>query len=217
MGLFADPNRKRLYDVTRNIINLRNTNSAFKTLNYVSSDLNAGYSKAFHIQDANLSVTVLGNFNVIAAPVTPVFQSTGKWYNYITGDSITVTDVNATINFLPGEYRIYTSKKLPVPPAGYFRYFTSSTPEFAALVNEFIIYPNPSVSGKTFVGYNLSQGGEVAWEVFNLMGQKMAQSLKKNLLAGSYQDELNAALPTGTYMIRLNVNGASATKKLFVD
>ena len=214
---FADPNRKRLYDVTRNIINLRNTNSAFKTLNYVSSDLNAGYSKAFHIQDANLSVTVLGNFNVIAAPVTPVFQSTGKWYNYITGDSITVTDVNAAINFLPGEYRIYTSKKLPVPPAGYFRYFTSSTPEFAALVNEFIIYPNPSVSGKTFVGYNLSQGGEVAWEVFNLMGQKMAQSLKKNLLAGSYQDELNAALPTGTYMIRLNVNGASATKKLFVD
>jgi hypothetical protein len=203
--------------VTRNILNLRNTQTVFKTLNYDPNELadKANPIKAFHLQDANLSITILGNMSVDAADVTPVFQSTGKWYNYITNDSTTVTDVNAKIRLLPGEYRIMTSKKLATPPAGYFNY-NVGTKEFAQEVNEYLIYPNPSVLGSTFIGYNLRNSSTVQWEVFNTMGQQVAQSNPVKLQAGSYQDELKKALPSGQYLVRLTVNGASATQKLIV-
>jgi 1,4-alpha-glucan branching enzyme len=212
-----DWGRKRLYDVTRNIINLRNTQTVFKTLNYDPSELadKPNPLKAFHLQDANLSITILGNMGIEAADVTPVFQSTGKWYNYITNDSTTVTDVNAKIRLLPGEYRIMTSKKLPTPPAGYFNY-TVGTKEFANEVNEYLIYPNPSVSGSTFIGYSIRNSATVQWEVFNLMGQRMAGSNPVKLQAGSYQDVLNTALPSGQYLVRLTVNGVSDTQKLII-
>jgi 1,4-alpha-glucan branching enzyme len=212
-----DVGRKRLYDVTRNILNLRNTQSVFKTLNYDVNELaeKANPLKAFHLKDDNLSITILANMSVDAADITPVFQSTGKWYNYITNDSTTVTDVNAKIRLLPGEYRIMTSKKLPTPPAGYFNY-NVGTKEFLQEVNEYLIYPNPSVFGSTFIGYNLRNNSTVQWEVFNTMGQQVAQSNPVKLQAGSYQDELKKVLPSGQYLVRLTVNGASATQKLIV-
>jgi 1,4-alpha-glucan branching enzyme len=211
-----DWGRKRLFDVTRNILHLRNTQTVFRTLNYNETELadNANPLKAFHLQDANLSITILGNMGVEAADVTPVFQSTGKWYNYITNDSTTVTDVNAKIRLLPGEYRIMTSKKV-IPPAGYLNY-SVGTKEFANEVNEYQIYPNPSVSGATFIGYNIRNTATVQWDVFNLMGQRMAGSNPTKLQAGSYQEALKAPLPVGQYLVRLTVNGASASQKLIV-
>jgi 1,4-alpha-glucan branching enzyme len=212
-----DWGRKRLFDVTRNILPLRNTQTVFRTLNYNETDLadNANPLKSFHLQDANLNITILGNMGVEAADVTPVFQAAGKWYNYITNDSTTVTDVNAKIRLLPGEYRIMTSKKI-IPPAGYLNY-SVGTKEFDNEVNEYQIYPNPSISGATFIGYNLRNTATVQWEVFNLTGQRMAGSNPMKLQAGSYQEALKAALPVGQYLIRLTVNGASASQKLVVS
>jgi 1,4-alpha-glucan branching enzyme len=213
-----DWGRKRLFDVTRNILYLRKTESVFKTLNYDPNELASKTDgiKAFHLQDANLSITILGNMGVEAADVTPVFQSTGKWYNYITNDSITITDVNAKIRLLPGEYRIMTSKKLATPPAGYFNY-TVGTKEFANEVNEYLIYPNPSVSGATYIGYNLRNSAIVQWEIYNLVGQRVGGSNPVKLQAGSYQDALKVSLPSGQYSVRLTVNGASAIQKLVVS
>ncbi len=211
-----DNNRKRLYNITRNLIHLRKSNSAFKTTNYSETDLAQGYLKAFHIQDANLSVTVLGNFDVQSSDIVPAFQSTGKWYNYISGDSITVSDKNALIRLLPGEYRVYTSTRLPQPPGGYFRYSTTATQEFAEQVNEFMIYPNPSVSGRIFIGFNLKKGGDVKWEVINTVGQVVVSSPLKTLSQGSFQDEITQKLNAGNYFIRLSVNGVTGVQKLVV-
>lgn len=214
---FQDENRKRLYNITRNMIHLRKSNTAFKTLNYNDTELAAGSLKAFHIQDTDLSVTILGNFDVVAGDVIPAFQATGKWYNYITNDSISITDKNAPIRLLPGEYRVYTSKKLSQPPGGYFRYSTTATNDFAEQANDFMVYPNPSVSSTAFIGFNLKKGGEVQWEVLNVMGQVIAKSPLKSLPQGSFQEHFNTQLPNGTYFIRLSVNSASAVKKLIVN
>lgn len=214
---FQDANRKRLYQITRNMMHLRRNNSVFKTLNYSDAELAAGYLKAFHLQDDNLSVTVLGNFDVAAADIVPAFQTTGKWYNYITNDSVSITDKNGPIRLLPGEYRVYTSKKLPQPPGGYFRYSTTSTQDFVEQVNEFMIYPNPSVSDITFIGFNLKKGGAVKWELMNTVGQVVAQSSTKYFPQGSHQEDVRVSLPNGTYFIRLSVNGASDVKKLVVN
>ena len=213
---FTDNARKRLYNVTRNLIALRKNNTAFKTLNYTDADLAAGYLKAYHIQENDFNAIVLGNFDVVAGDITPAFQKTGKWYNYMTGDSITVTDKNAIIRLLPGEYRIYTSVKQPQPPGGYVRYTLTSTEDFAAEANEFMVYPTPSVSGNIFIGYHLKKGGNVQWSVYNMVGQQVHFSTNKILLSGSYQDDLKAPLPAGTYLVKLTVNGATGTQKIVI-
>ena len=162
-------------------------------------------------------MTVLGNFDVLSGNIVPNFQNTGKWYNYMTGDSITVASVTASINLLPGEYRIYTSKKLPQPPAGYIRFSTTATKEFAEEVNEFMVFPNPTISERIFIGYNLKNGGTVQWSVFNAVGQQVAVSSLKTVAQGSYQDTLNMKLPQGAYFIKLSVNGATAVRKIISE
>ena len=94
---------------------------------------------------------------------------------------------------------------------------TVGTQEFTDLVNQFSVYPNPSVSGKTYVGYNLRKHSAVSWEVYNLAGQKMAGSTIQQRNEGSYQEELHTDLPNGMYMVRLTVDGVIATEKLTIQ
>lgn len=214
---YADNARKRIYNVTRNLLELRKNNAAFRTTNYSEADLSSGYSKAFHVQDADFNLTVIGNFDVVANDVNPAFQKTGLWYNFLTGDSINITDKNGVIRLLPGEYRVYTSMRQPKPAGGYVRYTLTGTEEFANQVNEFMVYPTPSVSGNIFIGYNLKNEGDVQWTVYNSIGQQVSASNKKLLPQGSYQDALNMSLSAGTYLVKLTVNGATATKKCVIQ
>ena len=60
-----------------------------------------------------MKVNILGNFGITLSSIDPSFAQTGKWYEYFSGDSALMTNVNSLINLQPGEYRLYTTKKLP--------------------------------------------------------------------------------------------------------
>ena len=61
-------------------------------------------------------MTVVGNFGIFSDQIDPEFQQTGKWYNYLTGDSITVANTHGLLNLNAGEYAVYTTT--PHPPRG---------------------------------------------------------------------------------------------------
>ena len=212
---FADANRKRLYNVTSNMIGLRTSQPLFRTTIYDDAELNAGYQRVFHLSSADLNVTIVGNFSTIGETFSPNFQKTGKWYDYLSGDSITVTTVNATRTFLPGEYHVYTDKRI-IPPAGFIN-ARVGTAEFAAEATDFQVYPTPSVSGHFFVGYTLKNAGEVRYDVVNLQGQNVVNSAAKRVSAGSHQEEITASLVAGTYLVKLSVNGVTAVHKLVIQ
>jgi 1,4-alpha-glucan branching enzyme len=212
---FADANRKRLYDVTSNIIGLRTSQPLFRTTTYDDTELNATYQKVFHLSSTDLNATIVGNFNVVSETFAANFQKTGKWYDYMTGDSINVTNVAATRAYLPGEYHVYLDKRI-TPPSGFISTRTG-TAEFAAQATDFQVYPNPSLSGRFYVGFSLKNGGQVKYDVFNLQGQNVYNSATKTVLSGSHQDEITTPLPSGAYFVRLSVNGATATQKLIVE
>jgi hypothetical protein len=72
---------------------------------------------------------------------TPSFHHTGTWYEYFTGDSIVVSDVNAVLNMTPGEYRVYTDVRLQQPE------ITDAPVSLDELVideESMLVYPNPS-------------------------------------------------------------------------
>jgi hypothetical protein len=212
---FTEPARKRLYNVTSNMMALRTTQPLFRTTTYDDAELNQGYQKAFHLSSTDFNVTIVANFNTTGETFAANFQKTGKWYDYMSGDSITVTNVAATRTYLPGEYHVYTDKRI-IPPAGFVS-GTVGTKEFAEQAADFQVYPTPSVSGRFYVGYTLRNSGEVQYDVVNLQGQRVTGSAAKTVSSGSHQEEVSAALPAGAYMVRLSVNGVTATQKLVVQ
>lgn len=79
-----------------------------------SKDL-AGNGKRIWITHNSIDVVIAANMGVTAFDMSPGFTKTGTWYNYFTGESINVTDVNQSFSFGPGDYRVFTSVQLPRP------------------------------------------------------------------------------------------------------
>lgn len=130
--------RQQLFQVYSHMNALRNQYPVFHTTDYHYQL--SGRQKVINLNHPDMDVTVIGNFNIIPGEADPNFQSTGTWYDYFSGDSITVTDVNGLIGLAPGEYRIYTSEKLETPEIILAREKYSDTP--ASLKSR--VYPNPS-------------------------------------------------------------------------
>jgi hypothetical protein len=87
-----------------------------------------------------MDVNILGNFGVTASTINPQFTQPGIWYEYFSADSLNVINVSDQISLQPGEYRLYTTKKLESP-----RYILGVENLNQDLKEHFVtVYPNPS-------------------------------------------------------------------------
>ncbi|PCH70036.1 MAG: alpha-amylase [Bacteroidales bacterium] len=108
-----DPNRKRLYEVFSALIKLKKEEIAFESEDFT---LNTNtVLKSIEINHSDMDVRVIGNFDLKLRSIDPNFSKTGSWFDYFTGQEITVGDVNAFIDLEAGEYHIYTTKQLSTP------------------------------------------------------------------------------------------------------
>jgi hypothetical protein len=94
-----------------------------------------------------MKVNILGNFGLTTSPINPSFPQTGMWYEYFTADSINVLNASDPINLQPGEYRLYTTKKLASPRLilGINDHKMTDNQHFVS------VYPNPSSETFNFV------------------------------------------------------------------
>jgi 1,4-alpha-glucan branching enzyme len=102
--------RQRIYDIDRALILLRQQPAVKEGALEIS--LASQFEKKMRFRHTDMDVVVCGNFHVGNRDIAPVFTKTGWWYEYLTGDSLQVTDVNMTIPYVPGEYHVYTTKKI---------------------------------------------------------------------------------------------------------
>ena len=115
---YGEENRKALYDTYSRIIDLKKTEPVFASNDFfmeVSSSV-----KLIGLNYTDSDVRLAGNFDVVEKTLLPKFSSTGYWYNHFDGDSINVTNTNTTVTLQPGEFAMYTQKKLSgfVPHVG---------------------------------------------------------------------------------------------------
>lgn len=103
--------RVKLFNEYTKLIKLKKNNPLFTTTDF-QTDL-TGAVKKITLRSGGKTAIVLGNFDVISKNVSAGFPHTGTWYDYISGDSLVLTDVNINYNliFKAGEYRIYLSEK----------------------------------------------------------------------------------------------------------
>ncbi|MEZ4686909.1 MAG: alpha-amylase family glycosyl hydrolase [Bacteroidia bacterium] len=107
---FENPARQRLYKIWGALAKLRRAEPAFETQNF-SLDV-GGSMKRISLNHPDMNVTVLGNFDKSTGNITPNFQQVGTWYEYFSGDSISVANTTTPISLAAGEYRLYTTKRL---------------------------------------------------------------------------------------------------------
>lgn len=170
--------RKHLYQVYKFLNELRNKYAVFSTsdFNYVLS----GKQKRLNLINPDMNITVLGNFATSSASVVPAFQSTGTWYEYFTGDSINVTDVNAPISFEPGEYRLYTDKKLETPEF-ILGMGKNKWPQEEFDVN---VFPNPSHQDFNIV-IKTSKAVPITISVTDITGREVYTLVSEEIINGT--------------------------------
>lgn len=110
---YFQPARQRLYKVWSAINQLRTSHPAFGSSNFFYDVANPG--KRLIIQHESMDVVIIANLDVIPINLVPGFTQTGTWYDFFSGGSINVTNLNNAFLLQPGEYRIYTTSPLPTP------------------------------------------------------------------------------------------------------
>ena len=192
---YSNANRLRIYQVWSELIKLKTTYPAFSTTNYNMSV--AGFGKRINLNDPDMNVTVLGNFDVNLANISPNFQHAGWWYEYFSGDSLNVSDVLASFTMAPGEYRLYTDVRLSTPD---IIEGINHVDEMAN--NSIIAMPNPT-EGETEILTTLQTADDVVLEFYNNTGSMIERYDLGKQAEGIFSFTWNTNAPAGIYFCRL--------------
>lgn len=110
-----DPERVRLFNLYRAMISLKNNHKVMNSPETVVLNLNSNV-KSIILREADMDLVMLGNFGLnTAANVSFNFPYPGRWYDYLTGEEISVGGNIFRFDLPPNRFHIYTSKKLPLP------------------------------------------------------------------------------------------------------
>lgn len=117
LGYYENSDRQKLYKATAAIINLtRNHKEVFKQ-GTLSSSL-SGEVRYININHSNMDVRIVGNFSLRPQSAEVEFSHTGQWFDYFTSDTLVVSSTKTALTLSPGQFYIYTDKRLPSPEAG---------------------------------------------------------------------------------------------------
>lgn len=209
----TDPRREKLKKIYAALINLKTGYpNTFRSNSY---DISAwGVQKQVHV-NADMNATIIANFDVVNQATFTGFQHSGWWYEYLSGDSINVSDVNMTIPLEPGEYRVFTDEKLPVPdlsvsqPVG-----TSGIVELNSYLK---VFPNPS-NGNCHLEIDLARPTELSISLYDLQGKEIWANSPVKGRAGKQFIPLNVTnIGSGQYLLKVESETRVYTEKLFLS
>ena len=216
---FEDWRRKSVYKTFQALIKLRKENDVFKSPETIV-DLSVSREwKRIRLSHPLMKAVIIGNFDVMNRSVNPIFYNTGKWYEYFTGDSVEVINVNDQFVLKPGELRIYTTSKLETPEQGILSdiepYF-ENIPERFYLCNN---YPNPFNSSTAFE-YELDIASIIEVQIFDLLGREIYSKRIGNQNPGLYKftwngkDNNRLDVQSGIYFALLKRKGDIKIQKV---
>lgn len=189
--------RMRLFKVYQRMIEYKKNEPVFATTDYAMHVANA--TKRIELNASGSDVRIVANFGVEPANISPNFSTKGKWYNNFVSDSIEVTDTQMEVYLQPGEFVVYSQKKL----SG-FDQLTSIGDEVAKSTIQ--VSPNPFIDDV----YITIEGQEANYELYNLAGV-----LAKKGVLYSHNSTLKwGDLPKGHYLLRIQSGRTTDIKKL---
>jgi 1,4-alpha-glucan branching enzyme len=139
---FDQTNRKDLYKMFGRLNYLKTHYEEFSSSSVSAGNL-TGLTKWFTFSNGSNHVVAVGNFATSSNTVNLNFPATGTWYDYFQGTTINVSTASQNITLAPGEYKLYTTRKMDDP-------FDQTAIQENKVQNGSIqIYPNPALSEVT--------------------------------------------------------------------
>ncbi len=195
-----DDDRLKIFAVYQAMINLK-TQTNYLDDQYFewASD---GDIKWIRYQHPDLDLVLYGNFTKTDQETTRHFTKTGTWYNYLTGKSLEVTDLEEIITLGPSDFGIYTDSPIENHIAWMPENYLLSINDDEENLLE--LYPNPtedkiSISSKMVFDQ---------YAIFNMEGQL----IKKGFIV---DQSINIAhLNRGVYLIKVQNTKLMKVKKI---
>ncbi|GGD58120.1 hypothetical protein GCM10011514_22710 [Emticicia aquatilis] len=203
-----DENRLKLFKVYAELIKLKTTQAAFtsKEFNESTGDV----VKQVALNHSSMNVRIVANLSINSETANVNFESTGKWYDYFTGQEINVNEATPRINLAAGEFHIFTNVKLPTPEANLVPWkgdFTITANEISSNNSKFQIYPNPT-SDKITLKLN---GEKTKISIEDIWGKTLFQTETKEI-----EPSIDlSGYSSGMYFIRTIQKGKARTTKIF--
>jgi len=213
-----DYERHYLLRVFQELINIRKEYDVFETSDYYFDA--TPKLKKLQLNHSSMNINIIGNFDVVQGSINPAFQTPGKWYNFFSGDSINITNTSDPIALQPGEFRIYSTVKLPTPEEGIL---LGNDRETLAEISYdlFQNYPNP-FNPETRISFSLGSSGFVSVKVFNILGQEIRTLLSAEKNTGVHsllwdgKDNSGNPVASGAYIYRIESEGFISAKKMML-
>lgn len=167
---YDDPERKKLHDLKAELIKFRLTNSIFQNGDFIWSP--ESEQKRLTMGNDEMKMLIIGNFGVVHRMIAANFPEPGTWYDFFTGESFDVQNTGMELSFDPGEFHIYTTKKIEdvksdLVPWGPNFVITSVVDE---LTSGLTVYPNPVVDQYTIDGV---LSGQYRFQLVDLQGRTL--------------------------------------------
>jgi len=208
---YQDSTRHSLFTTMSELIKLKKEYPVFSTndfATYLFPEI-----KKYTLNNSEINAVVVGNFNVVYGEISAGFQHGGKWYEYFSQDSISVTDVNMNVALNAGDYKIFTDKKIVRPS------FITDVEENKTIPQDFVLYqnyPNP-FNPSTIIGYQLPVTSNVTLKVYDILGREIATLVNEQKPAGKYELKFDGSeLASGVYFFTLKTGNYAETKKMIL-
>jgi hypothetical protein len=207
---YTNSDRRNVYDNFKALIDLRKKYETFSSNDFTIYQ--TGKLKRLNVVHPEMDVVAVGNFDVAAGSINSNFTRTGKWYEFFSGDSVDIntSNQNLSLNLIPGEYRLYTSKKISRPS-----FLLSIDDNVSGEISGellFDIYPNPFSEEMRikFTGENEYQPHTV--EIFSADGARVRII---SCPAGISEVPLDGAdFAGGIYYVRVTSGRLHSVKKI---
>ncbi|MDR1227386.1 MAG: T9SS type A sorting domain-containing protein [Prevotellaceae bacterium] len=193
---YQNDSRKNLYYHYSEIMRLRQMYDAFSATDFSTSLRDT--VKTVTLKGSDMNVIVVGNFGLTSktASLTPPAQ--GAWYEYFSQGSSTAAALQS-IALAPGEYRIYTDKKIDKLDISY----ATSAPVWYedAPSTQLFIYPNPVQNDFNLTISNLKISGRIQLVIYNMLGQVVSRQYTTSEGGSLAASVSSNALSRGTYIL----------------
>lgn len=212
---YGNADRRNLFNNFKALIEIKKKYETFSSNNFTLYEV--GNLKRLNVEHSTMDAVVFGNFDMIAGNMNGNFTRVGKWYEFFSGDSLDITSStqHQSIELHPGEFRLYTSKRITRPSflLGIDEPFVPDGGEDVA----FEVYPNPFREGTliSFTGDDEYLPHNV--EIFAPDGSPVRIMAIPAGISEVFWDGKTAggiSVAAGVYYVRVSTGKRSAVKKV---
>jgi 1,4-alpha-glucan branching enzyme len=193
-----NPDRIALFEVMAKLNELKQTYPEFTPESF-SYDLTSAV-KWYRLTSGEDHVFSVGNFDIVQKSANVTFPKTGKWYEFFTRDSIEINTMSQNIPLVPGEYRLYSTRKFNEP------HVVTENRDILLQAESIRIYPNPAKNE-----INISSSENITEvQVYSVTGKKIFQQNTDSL--NQFKLNIERFAP-GIYLLKVVQNKQVSTVK----